>query len=479
MNLKKLLNVVIISVFFCFYSFFVQSAELQCERINKAILDSASDEDIYPFMEKRNDIGIIYDYEWDTESRLISIKRNEKNYPIIRFSLFNKNILPGQAVKTFNGIDLSSKKDDEIMELHKSLKKAQIQLVDESNEIIINPDIYLFNNYKLFNFDLTSVNEIDTRKGIFETTFEATLTYERPDLLIYAKKINLTEECPIFDETFDSKFWPIGQEIFFNEYKYDVDIRKSEYPLITYDNGVVNTIRDDYGIGQFRNEFDFRKFPFDKQDLKIKIHVKSPSTTNLEALPLSKFPAITLITPDINAFIGLEKYKNNNYLKEWKVIETNIYNTFKTTEHVSLYTKKFVNGPRDILNIEVKLERNSGFYLYKIIIPVFLILLVAWSVLWIPTPQIESRLTTSIVSLLALIAYNFVFHDDIPKLEYLTNLDKYILLSYLFCAIPTFMSIFLSRTVGIKPKRATLINQRMRIWGGIIYIAQVFLIFST
>ena len=127
----------------------------------------------------------------------------------------------------------------------------------------------------------------------------------------------------------------------------------------------------------------------------------------------------------------------------------------------------------------VKLERNSGFYLYKIIIPVFLILLVAWSVLWIPTPQIESRLTTSIVSLLALIAYNFVFHDDIPKLEYLTNLDKYILLSYLFCAIPTFMSIFLSRTVGFKPKRATLINQRMRIWGGIIYLAQVFLIFST
>ena len=121
---------------------------------------------------------------------------------------------------------------------------------------------------------------------------------------------------------------------------------------------MVNTIRDDYGIGQFRNEFDFRKFPFDKQDLKIKIHVKSPSTTNLEALPLSKFPAITLITPDINAFIGLEKYKNNNYLKEWKVIETNIYNTFKTTEYVSLYTKKFVNEPRDILNIDSKIRKK-------------------------------------------------------------------------------------------------------------------------
>ena len=123
MNFKKLLNIVIISLLFCFYSFFAQATELQCEKFSRSIIESVSDEDIYPYMEKRNDIGIIYDYEWDAESRLISIKRNEKNYPIIRFSLFNKNILPGQAVKAFNGIDLSNKKDDEIKELHKNSKK--------------------------------------------------------------------------------------------------------------------------------------------------------------------------------------------------------------------------------------------------------------------------------------------------------------------------------------------------------------------
>ena len=50
-------------------------------------------------------------------------------------------------------------------------------------------------------------------------------------------------------------------------------------------------------------------------------------------------------------------------------------------------------------------------------LPVFLILCVAWYVLWIPTEKYEARLNTSIIALLALIAYNFVFQDDILKLE--------------------------------------------------------------
>ena len=146
-----------------------------------------------------------------------------------------------------------------------------------------------------------------------------------------------------------------------------------------------------------------------------------------------------------------------------------------------MYANKFVNEPEDTLNIVIKLERNTQYYFFKIIIPVFVILLVAWSVLWIPiiSSQLETRLTTSIVALLALIAYNFVFHDDIPKLEYLTNLDKYILLSYAFCAIPTFMTIFFSRfVIKDKQKLASKLNKLVRYWGGVTYITLVVLIFT-
>ena len=94
----------------------------------------------------------------------------------------------------------------------------------------------------------------------------------------------------------------------------------------------------------------------------------------------------------------------------------------------------------------------------------------------------DARLTTSIVALLSLIAYNFVFEGDIPKLDYLTDLDKFILLSYIFCCIPTFSSIgfsrFIKRTDKLQ-KRVTKTNSIIRKWGGLIYLLITFQIFYS
>ena len=184
----------------------------------------------------------------------------------------------------------------------------------------------------------------------------------------------------------------------------------------------------------------------------------------------------------IQVFLGLEEYLNKvsgNYLKEWTVKKTNIISEEILTENwFNEYSGKthpyYVNSISLVLDI----ERNSAHYIYKIIIPVFLILSVAWFVLWIPTHHLESRLTTSIVALLALIAYNFVFSDDIPKINYLTALDKYILLSYIFCCIPTFMSIGFSRFMVKNQRMVTTINKKLRTWLGLIYLVSTIQIFS-
>ena len=47
-----------------------------------------------------------------------------------------------------------------------------------------------------------------------------------------------------------------------------------------------------------------------------------------------------------------------------------------------------------------------------------------------------------VICFLALVAYNFVIGDAIPKLSYLTWMDTYILLSYLVCACTTFGAIY-------------------------------------
>ena len=70
-----------------------------------------------------------------------------------------------------------------------------------------------------------------------------------------------------------------------------------------------------------------------------------------------------------------------------------------------------------------------------------MILLVAWSALWLSPKEIETQVTITVVCLLSLIAYNFIVDKDLPKLSYLTFMDKFILISYLYAGLPTFIAI--------------------------------------
>ena len=58
---------------------------------------------VVEYNEIRNDSGIFFDHEWSVKKRKIIIKRNNNNYPIIKFSLFelNKFELGKSAIKFF------------------------------------------------------------------------------------------------------------------------------------------------------------------------------------------------------------------------------------------------------------------------------------------------------------------------------------------------------------------------------------------
>ena len=448
------------------------------EKFNSTLIENY-DFSQYPYLESRNDIGIFFDFSFDKDNKIIEIKRDENNYPIIRFSLFEKEIKPGVVVTKINEIDLSQLSDNDINDLIKKNQTAKIDL-RQGKSFDLKPSPYKYDNIKLANFFLYYVNNIDTTKGILEISFLSTLINERPDLDSYAKDILDDNLYELYEELFDLGFHVPVEQVYYYEYKVDVDIRDNYYAQVSYDYGIARTVKDDSGIGQFRQKFNFKNFPFDSQRLIIKIggiDSNSDPETNWPKGNASVF----FVTPDIGAFINLDNYKNNNLLEElgWKVTSTDIVSDLVIYKN---YFDPFVNKTYDMyentIDLVIEVKRNSAHYIFKIIIPVFLILCVAWSVLWIPTYKLDARLTTSIVALLALIAYNFVFEDDIPKLDYLTDLDKFILLSYVFCCLPTFMSIGFSRFIVKNQRMVTVINKKLRTWLGVVYLLLTIQIFS-
>jgi len=462
-------------------------AEVVCSNWDNAITESWEQHNWY--QEERNDVGIFYDFTWDKEKKIIKIKRNKENYPVVRFSLFNKiDITEGSIIKSYNNINLSKKNDLEIKAIHKKNEMVKIELIN-GKVISIGSKPYKLNDIKMETFGLQTIQSIEPTKGTVEISFRSIFSNQRQDLLKILKDNNLNINnaySNLCNDTIDEINFPI-ETFDFNEFKYDEDLReglnnktKINKPIIsmTIDNEILRLFRFESGVSFYRQDFKFEKFPFDTQKIKITISTGMRNHSD-PTLNVNKDGAVvTFITPDKGAFLNLESLKKNNYLKEWKIISSNILsNEIIDKNYYDTYTGKIITDSMNALVIEVEIKRNYEQYIYKIIIPVFLILSLAWFVLWIPTKEFETRLTTSMVALLSLIAYNFVFADDVPKLNYLTALDEYILLSYIFCCIPTFMSIWFSRFISTNQKKATLVNRKIRVWGIAFYMFASFWIF--
>ena len=469
---ERFLTLVVCLLFFC-VQFFSAVAD-ECSDFDNAIDENISYH--YPF-EKRNDIGLFYDYEWELETESVIIKRDKNNFPIVRLSLFNKNILPGSAVKTLNGEDLSKIEDEDIIKLNQSTKKAELEIVGAANIITVAGSIYNYMSYDLNTFIINSLSEINTKQGFFKLDYLNVVSIIRADVLKEGKLLGKIW-CTLGENAEKFLYYPTDT-ILIDQVEIDKD--KIQYTDTLYNaNGVTMHDASASGLAKIRTAFDFRRFPFDQQKLIIKFDTKEDITTNPKAALFEEepIPQVSLFNPQANVFIELENFRKNNYLKEWHVNEINVFSSLNTDRAYKINNIS-INEPSDVLSIEIILKRHVNYYIYKIIIPVFLILLVAWAVLWIPTRQIESRLTTSIVSLLSLIAYNFVIQDEIPKINRLTSLDEYILLSYSYCIVPILMTIvFSALLVREKQKLVTKANSHIRTWGVPVYFLIAFTIFA-
>jgi len=468
------------------------SAQIEeCDNLNTALIEYGVPK--FNYHENRNDIGVFYDFQWDSKNKIVIVNRNNDDYPIVRFSLFDKeNILPGTIIKTFNGADLSKINDYEIKRLNRSSGKIDLQLGNDKI-ITLNSKPYKLNDFKLTDFIINSVHNIDTAKGILEISLDSYITNNRKDLLNSLIQNNgqdlldsgIHRICPNLKNYL--KYWPVTS-VNFKEYRYDADVReglKNKEKLVTsvfnltYDHPNFRSMRTEKGIFFIRQDFDFRKFPFDTQKLIITIESGTGSKPYKNFANLNEEGSVTFLTPEKGPFINLEKYQKKNYLKNWKVISTSINSReIVDNNYFDKWNNRIITHNENVLDIEITIQRYVKHYIYKIILPVFLILCVAWYVLWIPTRKYETRLNTSIIALLALIAYNFVFQDDLPKLEYLTDLDWYILLSYVFCCIPVFISIGSSKLGTENQKTIIKINKRIRKWGMLAYIVITLAIFK-
>ena len=323
---------------------------------------------------------------------------------------------------------------------------------------------------------IKNISDINIKENTFQADMEIQTIYKIPSLYDVSKKHLVIDEknsefwmCKFTEKEFEEMgIWSpwieninsIRQDktLINSEYIFNIsDVWKNNknYTNTSYDDDFVEITSKQFGTFTFTSEYFLKAFPFDRQKLVFQFS------------DLSRSLDMQHIDSNLYNDRNLAYFKKTNSILEWKMLDTN-------TKYIKVENPEIF--PTDGIQMIIEIERAYGYYVFKIILPMILVLLVCWSVFWIHPRELESKLTITIVCLLSLIAYNFVIDEDLPKLGYLTLMDYIILLSYIFATIPNFISIYSFSLYKKRSLKWKIVDSRSRVYGPSIYVTLILII---
>ena len=171
------------------------------------------------------------------------------------------------------------------------------------------------------------------------------------------------------------------------------------------------TYRQRYA-GAFSQPLRLRSFPFDRQTFRL------------------QFVAVRYRANEVQ-FVPDQDWIDNG-LKQAGGIATSIALPDWTIESWNTKSLSYALAPGFEYSgyaFEFTASRNAQHYVWKVILPLVLIVIMSWAVFWIDPVTSNSQISIAVTSMLTLIAYRFAIDNQLPRLPYTTNLDAFILMS--------------------------------------------------
>ena len=460
----------------------------QCYKLFDSIISNWEEKKLY-FIEKEffNDFGFeaARDFIKSGQPNL----RSKKNHLIVGFindpSLIGI-VKPGDIIISVGDVDTSTVEDVDDYSFFEELgDKELIKFSRNGKEFELElPKLQRSKQDEIINTEIQNISNVDIKNSTFTVKFSHTTSntaYVDSDNLEIGKLIlehliyknesdnwNHTSCINMKLEIFEKLRIPEpGEGVYIlDTTSLDKDLISTLFHIYPYSERVGDNTETDYGkitrkidgTYKIKNNFKLQTFPFDRQVLKISL--RSSDKIDDHELSHSRYTY-----ENLEHFIKTKKKKING----WDLKNYNLNNEIYEDSSGRYFST---------INIEIDIERQYGYYIYKVLIPILLILMVCWSVVWVDPKELEARLTITIVCLLSLIAYNFVIDSELPKLEYLTVMDWIILVSYFYATIPNFISVISFRVYKKNRPLSNKIELYSKKYGASSYLVLILIIIA-
>ena len=305
-------------------------------------------------------------------------------------------------------------------------------------------------------FTVEDIFNIESKLNEYDALYQSWIYWKDPRLESLLQKLDFFDEQRFYLCSFSvDEVWGYGQKLWdptieiYNKKIFNNQKSYADWIEIFSDGTIQVRLRE---AATFISNFNFKKFPFDSQSFNF--HFTSEYPIKYSELKYDK--------------LTLKKHIQN-------IITSNAEGKFSGWKVNEMIACEYAESSWDGYNyagvsFQIIAERETFYYIFKIIIPIFIILITSWTTFWLKPNQIESRITITIVAFLTLIAYNFVIDNELPKLNYLSYIDTFIFLSYLFASLATVFSV-LSHYLSVSKneQNGIILDLHVRKYGMILF----------
>lgn len=173
--------------------------------------------------------------------------------------------------------------------------------------------------------------------------------------------------------------------------------------------------------GTISTYHNLRRFPFDNHSFEIGIVTLSDDRNAIQFVANNDQ---TTISDTLN-------------IEGWTIEGVELFSVDRHVPQVGL--------DLSVLTLRILANRDADFFIYRVLLPLFLVVAMSWAVFWVPPERFEFQIGLGATSMLTVIAFNLTIGNNLPALGYLTALDAMIIWAILL----VFLSIVEALCAGL------------------------------
>ncbi|XP_074660144.1 cys-loop ligand-gated ion channel-like [Tubulanus polymorphus] len=189
--------------------------------------------------------------------------------------------------------------------------------------------------------------------------------------------------------------------------------------------------------GVFLENLELNDFPFDVQDLTVTIASDRP-TNEVEV---------------VSDPVDLHRINKQSFVDEQEWL---LYKHIEAEQTTLTYEHADPTFVRQALSVKCRAARRPAYFFWNIFLITFLICSLSFATFAVTQEKPENRLQLSFTLVLTSVAFKFVVNQSLPKISYLTYLDKYVLASMIMLNVVCVWHAIIgsiAKAVGIENKK--------------------------